>query len=453
MSDLKKKFEEGLDFLGNLNLSEAKACFEEITQNDVKNGSAWMFLGDIYLLESDFENSKAAHEKASKIDSDYGYPKINVETRSDFAKWEIKLNKKHDATIMYNDKMGIFFDYGETKGPLTLGEKREEVVFRPNVKMKLSRTESLIGLASPMYPIAGGMLAANAVSFEKFIKEDIDRRAPNLRQGGFMKKGNADEWANQGIALEILDKIEDAAKAYAGALKIDPKNYVAQRGLVKCVNRSRTGWKIKSFVTHPIAQGTIQQYGQLANNPIFAKARHGNDVVLSRNDILCLATRAFAHLDYMESSTFDQLSEKADAYSDVDDYSMSLELLDRALSIQPENTDILERVTGLYFNMQNFNKTAEYASQLVKLDHGNANAWAYLGMSQAFQGKPNEAEVNLRKAIELDSNHDLALLNLTSLLIQVKKCDDARAMLDIVKKKYPQEVWGVLQQMLSANCR
>lgn len=458
MSDLKKKYEEGLDLLGDLKLPEAKACFEEITQKDAKNGAAWMFLGDIYLLEGDFENSKAAHEKASKIDSSYGYPKIEAKTRrDDYAEWKVKLNKKHDAKIMYGIPMGIMFDFGNGPGSLTIGgnlEDKERVVFPADVNVNLGRTEVLLGLISPMYPVVGGMLASTGVSFGRYINEEINERAPSLSEkGGFMKKGNTDEWAKQGAAFEILDRIEEAARAYAGALKIDPKNDVAQRGLVKCINRDRTGRRIKNHVYHPIAQASIQQYEQLVHSPIFAKARRGNDVILSQNDVLCLALRAFVHMDYQEATTFDKLSEKARIYLDIDDYTLALEFLEKALDIQPENKEMLEQAGLSYFRMQNFDKTAELLSKLVKIDTGNANAWAHLGISQLFLGKPDESEANLRKALELDDTHDLALLNLTSLLIQVKKCDDAKKMLDKVKKRLPQEVWGVVERMMIANCR
>jgi tetratricopeptide (TPR) repeat protein len=355
---------------------------------------------------------------------------------------------------MYNDGK-------DQSGPLTLGGNladKERVIYTPNVSMNLSRTEAMLALIAPMYPIAGAMLSTIAVLNERFIRDDIGLL------GHSSKKLDSDSWAKRGEALEIVDQVGEAATAYSKSLQANPKNYVAQRGIMKCINRVRTDRRISDHINHPLARNSIKEFQKLTNNPFigvihsndainpFVRARRSNDEILSQNDILCIAIRSFFYKDLSETRTFDGLTEKGLAHSRIDDYPLAVEFFDKALSLRPDHMKTLQRIGLSFYNMQNFSKAVEYLSQLVKVDPGHANGWAHLGISLLFTGRFEESESALRRSLELNSRHEMALINLTSLLIQIKKCDEALEMLNEVKKLFPYEVWGVLEEMMTANC-
>ncbi|MHA2321699.1 MAG: tetratricopeptide repeat protein [Candidatus Thorarchaeota archaeon] len=448
---------EGISHFGNMDISEARKCFEETIETDSKNGTAWMFLGDVFLLEGEIEQAEIAHQKADQINSDFSYPQVDANVKKGSATWEIRLEKDLISKIIYQDQIGVMFSFENGKTSfLTLNEpgNKERVVIPAMANTKLKRTESLLALLSPFYPVVGGMLAANLVLFESMILREIESRNASLQ----MKKAEDNNmehsrvWAEQGMAYESIDQIEESALAYSKSLELDPKNYCAQRGIVKVLMRAKTEQKIIDHVRHPIAQSMIGELSHMAESPKWSQFKRSTSTIIPQNDVLSLALRSFVFSDQRDAVSLEALIYKGREYLDINDYQIAALFFERALRIEPNDRESLFGLTSSLIKMQKFSEAESYLSELVKIDPKNSDSWTKYGLSTLAVGKIELSESSFRKAIAIDSNNMLALLNLSTVLMEVGKCDEARSIMIQIQDEIPSEFMKVLQDAYGKHC-
>lgn len=449
MTDLSGKLDEGIHLLGKLETSSAVKCFEETTREDAENGVAWIFLGDLYLLDGKIEDAKTAHTRAEEIDSELNYPQVDAIVRKGQASWHVRLDQNLSAKVIYQDTIGVMYEFENRTSFLTLSEpeNKERIVIPSDADVKLGRTESLLALISPMYPVLAGMLASNLVLFESMIREEIRKREASLG-----KDEDSDVWAEQGMALESIDQIDESALAYSNSLKINPRNRCAQRGILKVLARAKTGWKISNHMHHPIAQSMINQLSKFAQSPELSQFKRSTDFIISQNDILSLAIRSFVFFDQKEAVSFNDLRNMGGQYYDIRDYQIAVLFLEKALALEAEDKESLRSLALSLFEMRKFSVAESYLSKLVKIDSKNSDVWTKYGLSALAVGKIEESESSFRKAVAIDSNNILAWLNLSTVLMQVGKCDEARDIMIKLQGQIPSEFMRVLQDTYGEHC-
>jgi tetratricopeptide (TPR) repeat protein/peroxiredoxin len=105
-----------------------------------------------------------------------------------------------------------------------------------------------------------------------------------------------------------------------------------------------------------------------------------------------------------------------------------------ALSDNPSNAEALYGLGSVYLNQQKPAEARESFEQALKLRASYpetlANSWNNLGLLAAREGHTSEAIGHFQKALELNSDHLVALDNLGSAYRQQKRWDDARKTYD-----------------------
>lgn len=102
--------------------------------------------------------------------------------------------------------------------------------------------------------------------------------------------------------------------------------------------------------------------------------------------------------------------------------------LDKALSADPKNLEVLLSAGYLYETSGDYNKALEYYSQATKLYQNSSDAWFHYGHVLQFLGKKEEAVKAYDESLKLNANNPLSLMAKANILATQGKLEDSYLM-------------------------
>ncbi len=112
----------------------------------------------------------------------------------------------------------------------------------------------------------------------------------------------------------------------------------------------------------------------------------------------------------------------------------AIKLLERAVSLAPDDLSFLNRLAEAHFADSNIAKATEYYQKIVDTDPAFGEASLRLGVLYGMNKEWERAEVQLRKAVELNPKDPRALGNLGNILVLREKFDEATSLLTRAQK-------------------
>ena len=105
----------------------------------------------------------------------------------------------------------------------------------------------------------------------------------------------------------------------------------------------------------------------------------------------------------------------ASAYVTIEQFDNAIANFERALKLRPNSVDIRRNLASLYMRTARNQKAIELARSSLALDENDARSWAILGRCLQIEGKFEEAEATLLRALDIDPVNSAALYDLTTM--------------------------------------
>lgn len=122
----------------------------------------------------------------------------------------------------------------------------------------------------------------------------------------------------------------------------------------------------------------------------------------------------------------------------IDDREQTLEAIDRALSLDPDNAEALVARSYYRAGVQGDIEGAYAdAAKAVEVEPGDSDLWNALGLAQSARNADREAIAALQRAIELDPEDPLSRANLAIVYLDADRPDLAKKEIDIALEKDP----------------
>lgn len=229
------ELETGIDFLGKQDYESAKKEIQKITKRYPEEGLTWLLMGDAFLLLNQLDKARVMHKKAVQLDMELWFPRMTSTLTREGTVY----------TILLGDRTG------KTMDPNAEGKLRKSISFQ--------RTLSMLALGLGLQVQSGITASLYSGLYRNVIETEIEE----------MKDAISIEpkfgiWRELAVSLELLDRHEEAIAAYASALKLDPRDRLSQRGLIRTSLFHRNGIKYALFSKN---QYVVTQLEKLANVP------------------------------------------------------------------------------------------------------------------------------------------------------------------------------------------
>ncbi len=175
------------------------------------------------------------------------------------------------------------------------------------------------------------------------------------------------------------------------------------------------------FLTHIDSKGDSSPPVLLSNLTVPDRAANIPEFVNTSPDaIRHIRERFINDISYM------RVGEKKFKYEDPHG---AIEAYHQALRINPENTEVLMRLSQTLYAMGNYSEAKKRLLELVGLETLNVDALCLLGATLVCLRKDREAMTYMRKAVAIDPKSIEANYNLGSILTRYEKWDEGLACL------------------------
>ena len=186
-----------------------------------------------------------------------------------------------------------------------------------------------------------------------------------------------------GSCLYEGQEFEAAKECYERVLTIDPSNDLALDNMVACKN------KLTGLVTSEPKPDPIDQPESPASNKL--------------------------HL----------LLEDAEFFNNSGNPDSTVETLEEALTLAPNETVIVSALGGLYFKLGRYQKAREMFRKEIELNPRSADAYTRLAMAALSANEIDEFESSIGIALEIDPQHQEALRFVAKINMQTGRFHDA----------------------------
>jgi len=111
----------------------------------------------------------------------------------------------------------------------------------------------------------------------------------------------------------------------------------------------------------------------------------------------------------------------------------------KAKEINGNLFSVNESIADFYLVRGLMNLSTRYYSQAIEINPLNSGSYVWRGVTNFRVKEYDKAEINFKKALEIEPSHIDALYNLTQLLIALKRYDEAEKLLMQREKIYPNQ--------------
>ena len=125
---------------------------------------------------------------------------------------------------------------------------------------------------------------------------------------------------------------------------------------------------------------------------------------------------------------------KGRTYFETGEYPSAIKCFKEAVSIEPKFLPALTNLGAAFYVTENYSKASQYFNQAKTLNPQSAQALYGLGVSLSRLGLNDQALIELENAVEIQPNHELALVELAGLYLKQKSYRKAFKTGETLKK-------------------
>lgn len=378
-----QSIEQGLKYIDNEKYSSAKTEFNKLISKDPKEGSAYFYLGQIYLKHNQKDSAKLA------FDLGYAVAPKNPLNLVGLGTLDYINNQPEAAKIKFDQAMAI--------------GKRNAIMY-----YKIGET----------YAINEKKNYADAIFYLKEKALVFD----NALIDAHLLLGDIYLWQNDG---------NNAALNYNNALLVNPNSAktMIRKGQIYLYSKNYTealNLYLKGILIDSTYSPAYRELGEL-----YAKAQRFNEALAS-------------YKKYIERS--DNNDETKLMYGKflylAKDYLKAIEILK---DLQDRNNDlVITRLLGYcYYETGDYNQSLNYLNQFMDKQETNklqASDFEYLGKTNAKLNKDSLAVYNYKKAVALDTSKFSLYNDIATIYINGKKFKEASDILKIIVAKKPNAI-------------
>jgi tetratricopeptide (TPR) repeat protein len=403
-------YDLGIAYMHLSQLEKAKIAEERAVSLNPKFTNAQIQLATVLARLGENENAIEHLRQALALEPNNETAKHNLETLSKVTNWKQPAVKNNVATITVKAVAN-----STAKNPLAQANKEKEkekqsakaIAARPiSVPFGLGAGEFPTDYVQPTSPVV--VKKAPPVPIVRDAKSDIQNALDAFRSG----------------------KIDLAKKLIDDALKVDPNNeqayasygaVIGSRGEVQ----SEIDWEKRALAfnkTDAIAhmnlawalarsgkwQEALPEYDQAVGfEPNLVEAKVGLGLAEMYTDRLALASATLSEAaekypkEAMPHVALSLLLAKQGEYGDAQAE------LQKAIDVQPENADALERVGAQELANENWQKAAEIYSKVLKVYPQDSQGWLGLALALERTDLKQKALNSFRKAAALSPKNSL----------------------------------------------
>jgi len=226
-------------------------------------------------------------------------------------------------------------------------------------------------------------------ALESGYNENYEDALETLDKGIYLNSSKLDDveyktklWELKAIALQKMEKFEEALKAIEKAIKLDKTDFVL--------------WVEKSDVLddlerHEDALDAIKTGSKIAPEEV-------------KVDLLVLEAHQLGHLEKQEEA---------------------LALYNNYIDKYPSEIGSLQEKSELLFDLEKFEESLKVCNEGLKIDPDDAELLALKGLILLNLNKNEDALSHLKKSIRIDPDDDVSWYNMASALTALKKDEEA----------------------------
>jgi len=330
-------------------------CFQKAIELNSKSPKYWTFLGITQFEMNMIDEGINSLEKALEFDKDFEIAIIEL------GKNLILQNKK---------KEGI--------------AKIESLLKKNSISIDILEKIGLVYLT---------ILSDNKKAAEIFS------RVLNLEK-------TANAYTNLGLALLRQGKLDEAKKYTSKAIDIEPTNYFA-------INNLSVIFRFKGDYDKSIHFAK----NALSLNKEFGEAYLSLGLALqfsSKLDIALINLKKALKFLRKDNDLFEAYFNIAVIYLQRDDFNNTLQYINKALEIFPDNSLIINLNGLFYFKKQEYKKAKDLIEKAINKNPKNPSFYYNLGNIYFIQGDFDNAVIQFEKAVNIDPENLKFLNNLTA---------------------------------------
>ena len=408
-------------------LGEAEAEMKKAVEVDPTNRASRFVLASFYFVNKEFDKAEVAYKAMAELDKD------KPEGQAVLADFYSSINRLDEAIRIYQETLAKSPDF--TQGRYRLGE------------IMLMRGDS-----------QGAMAQINEV----LAKDQHDRQALLLRARVRAQTGQSNDLQS---AIEDLKEVlvqepnsrpglyfmaqanfnlgnMDQARAFAGDLERNYPDYLPAKlmqaqislatGDTKAAQRLSAELLDRLSQTAPDRQSSPQMLAEIRAKAYLSRGsaslEQGNTQA-ARQDFMMARDAAprdtFAYISLAGVSLAENKADEAAGF------------YENALAIEGTNFNALSGLIRLYAHTNELNKAHARIDQVLNTYPTNASLHYLKAQIYGFERNSGQAEAELRKTLELDSNYIAAYSSLGALFINTKQEDRAIAEYQKILERRP----------------
>jgi tetratricopeptide (TPR) repeat protein len=408
-------------------LTEAEAEMRKAVEVDPSNRASRFVLASFYFVNKEFDKAEVAYKALADLD------KEKPESRAVLADFYSSINRLDESIHIYQEILAKSPDF--TQGRYRLGEI---MLMRGDTQGAMAQISEV--LAKDQHDRQALLLRARVYAqtgqttdLQEAVKDlkEVLVQEPNSRSGlYFMAQAN--------FNLGNMDQ----ARAFAGDLERNYPDYLPAKlmqaqislasGDTKAAQRLSSELLDRLSQTAPDRQNSPQMLGEIRAKAYLSRGsamlEQGNTQA-ARQDFMMARDAAprdtYAYISLAGVSLAENKADEAASF------------YENALGIEGTNFNALSGLIRLYARNNELGKAHARIDQILHTYPTNASLHYLKAQIYGFERNSGQAEVELRKTLELDSNYIAAYSSLGALFINTKQEDRAIAEYQKILERRP----------------
>lgn len=416
----------------------AEEFFNKLAEADPGDYVPYLALGDLFTQTKEFDRADANYQKAYKLAPQNAVIVANAANVAIEAR-QIKLagewvsratGKMNDDPRVMRERERYLFHEGKYLESAQLGQQvlrqlpkdRNASVYLAYDLYNLGRYDDVLALVDKYEPILPKepnfpLLAGHVHKQSQLLYQSVDDYTQAIARDPNM----VEAYVNRGYVLNDLQNAEDASQDFNTALKMSPNNGIARLGLAFSDLQMRRAKQALEQVE--LAQKLMGESG--ATHLVKATAYR-------QQRLLGSAEQEYrAALKYAPNDLHLQLA-LADTLYDMRRYQESIDALNQALNLSPDDPLIYAQMAHAYAELHERDNTLRYVQAAEREGQETSAILLDTGDALLTLGDKNAAMDRFARALEApDANRVDVRLAIARLMVRYGKEDDARQQISL----------------------
>ena len=408
-------------------LADAEAEMKKAVEVEPTNRASRFVLASFYFVNKEFDRAEVAYKALAELDKD------KPEGRAVLADFYSSINRLDEAISIYQEILAKSHDF--TQGRYRLGEI---MLMRGDTQGAMAQISEV--LAKDQHDRQALLLRAR-VRAQTGQTDDLQAAVEDLKEVLIQEPNSRPGLYFMAQANFNLGNM-DQARAFAGDLERNYPDYLPARlmqaqislasGDTKAAQRLSTELLDRLAQTAPDRQSSPQMLAEIRAKAFLARgsaALEQGNTQAARQDFMMARDAAprdtYAYINLASVSLAENKADEAAGF------------YENALAIESTNFNALSGLIRLYAHSNELNKAHARIDQVLNTYPTNASLHYLKAQIFGFERNSGQAEAELRKTLELDSNYIAAYSSLGALFINTKQEDRAIAEYQKILERRP----------------